>query len=403
MKTFVKGSCPGLIRGLGRVRKITAIKLALSWWAICVVSPAFGADNKSVSLNDLNLSWIRSAIWIEERTMVVLTDSIGKQVVEIAFSEDGDPTTRLSTTTLQATYVAESSTGFLQIVNELGTPREIHWFSPTLAEKGTTLLPKPKRDERLSPRGPSENAVLALYSWIVAGDRIFAYGALDDGPSSERPYKYGFFTYKLKTPGSQAEFPQADLVETFQEVEYYTLGVPYLVALGSEVYYLEMGSVPALKFYDVENGGLSVDLSRLSDIRGFREPLPRLNADRPVAEVYAEIESLAMPAGLYADPEENFLYLLYREPDNSLTQKNKATCWTMIKLQPKEPKFVKKVGIVRLPTTAPHLTVLFTPKSVLLFEKSSVHTGTRKQDVEAMRILPKSWVTNLENSPIRAK
>ncbi len=366
------------------------------WLVLATVSTGAVAEQglRTIPLDDLGLSWIRSAIWVEERSMVVLTDYVGQRVVEVELSGAGLPRKGPSATELRPAYVAESGNGFLQMVlDQVGMPQEFHWFGRDLARRGATSLLKPKqRGGSSPPRGEFEDAIVAFYSWIVAGDRIFSYGVLDDGSgtTSAWPYKFGFFTYKLRSPGSRAGFPRADLVETFQEAEYYTLGSPYFVALGSEVYYMEMGVHPALKFYDVEQGGTPVYLDGLP---GGSEPLPQIDADRPTAEVFDRIESLSMPAGLYAD--RGFLYLLHRQPENG------GTRWTMTKLRPAPKSWaVDDLGTVRLPTQAPHLTVLFTPTSALLFERSSVHPGTREQEVEAMQILPKFWVTDPGGSPL---
>jgi hypothetical protein len=346
------------------------VKCCVVAWLSIATSALAWQELRAVPLGGLRLSWIQSAIWINSSSMVVVTDPVGRIVSGFKLTGLDSIEARSFAVDVRPSYVARSRSGFLQVVQDRsGIHREIHWLGAGLARSGTTPL-----------RGST-----VFYSWIVVADRIFAYGAFADDRDPESGWSFGFFTHKLRSPASRRGLLRVAPVETFQEVGHYITGAPYMVSIGSMVYYVEMGMRPALKVYDVEREGSSSYLSGLA-ISGA--PLPEIDVGAPTSDIFDLIEGLSMPAGIYVDTGGDFLYFLRRQPEGG------ATRWTMTKLRPwPEVGTVEDLGTVRLPTSAPHLTVLFAPDSVLLFERSSVHPGTRRQDVETMLVVPKLWVT----------
>lgn len=363
-----------------------------------ITGAAVGQEIRRIPLGDLGLSSIRSAVWMEERSAVVVSDPIGGRVMEVGLNGSGPAVPRKAPSTVRPAFIGKVSTGFLQIALDpnYGMPVEIHWLGWDFAKKGVTLLVPPKYVGG-AVRSSVEDVIAALYSWIVVGgDQIFAYGVLESGTGAvtASPYKRGFFTYRLRSPNSSASIPVAKLIETFEDDDYYTLGNQYFVAIGHKVYYLEMGIYPALKVYDTLEEGVPIYVDGLP---GSNMLLPRINTRTTKHDLFGTVEQLEMPAGLYADG--GFLYLLRRRQDSDNVA---ATLWTLTKLRAEpENRAVRELGTVLLKTRAPHLTVLFTLRAVLAFEKSSIHEGTRAQDVVAVEVIPKFWVTNPGRSPLR--
>ncbi len=344
-------------------------------------------------LGHLGLKSIRSVIELESSEIIV-TDEIGDRTIGFRIlprCSGGDFAWReVRPEELSPAGVVASKAGFTQIVSSryTGSPMRIDLFNSDLRRIGQ--VPLVEKNRNYARR--SKDTVLAVYPcWTVVQDTIFAYGALDSGGYVPR---MGFFTFNAGRPELVNGKLKGELVVPLMEYYYYVLGLPYMATMGERVYYLEMADTAALYAYSPSEDRAPV---YLEGFPGSDESLDafHVNALGTSYEIYAAVERLSIPAGIYADAEQGFLYLLRRKPVKGLV------AWTMTKLQPKpKERKVEVLDSVNLPTMASHLTVYFTADAVLVFEKSSVRPD-RTQDVDAVLVIPRTWVTEPGTSLLR--
>jgi len=387
---------------------MSRINTALIASALLIPTAVWAAPTEisRCTLGQLGLKSIRSVIELESSELIV-TDEIGGCTVRFripANCSGGDLARRkeLRLEELSPAMVVASNTGFTQIVSsrDTGSPMRLDRFDRNLRRRGQQVPLVFEKNVNSDRR--TEDTVLAVYPcWTVVQDTIFAYGALDSGvedtsdPYKSKSFKMGFFTFNAGRPELVNGKLKGEIVQTLNKFDYYVLGSPYMATMGERVYYLEMADYASLYVYSPGEGGAPVPLD---DFPGSDELLEEfeVNDFDTSDEVYAAVERLSIPAGIYADADQGFLYLLRRRPDRGLT------AWTMTKLLPNPyaQKIEKDLGTVNLPTTASHLTVHFSADSVLVFEKSSVRPD-RSQDVDAVLVIPRTWVTEPATSPLR--
>jgi len=373
--------------------------------ALLVVPPAWTAPEQGawVPLDHLGLKSVKSVI--EMGSDLIVIDSISARIVmferpsaDRAISAKRLPFRELDPTGLTPLLeVKLASTGYVQVAvhRASGLPQRVNWFGSNLEYRGTARFIAPENTD------PIEDRVLVLYNWVVAGDYVFAYGAINRSrrniSNDSDTFEFGFFTFQLHAPGNTfARTMKGDIVETSEKFDYYLLGLPYVAAMRQQVYYLDMGAgFPALFVYDMQKRGRP---QYLNGLPGDDVSLPVIDLGRQRFAVFntIEAEGQSMPYGLYADANDGPLYLLRRLASDQAQ-------WTMTKLRPDlDGGTVENVGTVRLETHADvsHVTVHFSKDSVLVFEKSAVRDdGT--QDVRGMRVLPKTWVTEPADSPLQ--
>lgn len=162
--------------------------------------------------------------------------------------------------------------------------------------------------------------------------------------------------------------------------QYHRLGYPYVAALQENAYILTMEKGFQLWVSD-RNGGFR-QLEKFSESFPVKEvpKLPSFLRPEDYPLLMAEVETSAMPTGLYSW-EEN-LYLLWRRPDL-----NSETKWLLSRIDPKDGNLVATAGI---PSGANHL--LAVPGREWAFIEKGPALGLQEQEVRRFMIVPGSRV-----------
>ncbi|MCP4546102.1 MAG: hypothetical protein GY835_06525 [bacterium] len=336
---------------------------------------------------DCEVSWIRSSIWMAEDSEIVITDPKSKKVIKL--SETGECLSDPDLVQwLEPRAVGRAIGGFIQIVaEENDIPSGIRWFDQEFRPRGTSsVMPTSKPGYRGGYK------IYGLYEWAVAGDQLFAFGALGSDEKSLDYDLLGFFRHQLDHSGN-TDKPITELVmPSGDSTDYYLLGFPYIAAIGRVVYFLKMNKFPSLYRYDtVTADSLPVPLV----FQGDDEPLPVIDAVSKTDVLFKEIEKLNIPVGLYA--AKGNIYVLRREREHG-----DRTLWTLMQLSITSAReaSVEVRGVVILPTRAEHLTLLPTPKKWFVFEGSTVENG--KQKIRTILQIPSRWIEEVETSPLAA-
>lgn len=312
--------------------------------------------------------WLSGATWLENSSQLLIVDPYQNKL--IAYDLQGKPTVlpapRLSSSgEFMPAKITSTRDGFLlelvdgslvSLDRKLGVVRE-------------DVLP------RKSAMGGEH--VGALYQWTVAGDQLVAFGTLTKPDGS---FRLGLFRAPLRSAGG------AEMLKPFQEGNFYLLGY-YLANLGSDVYFVSMDKHPAI--YRVSPG--KRPLKKLASFPEKYRVRPDLKTPmtgpKSAPARYAELETLSMPAGLYA--QDGMLYLLTRTPEG-----NGKTAWWLHKIDPEKDAIL---GQVKLPTTANHLTLVPAGKSWIAIERGPVEPR-QQQQIRSMVTIPSSAISSLSVS-----
>jgi len=224
---------------------------------------------------------------------------------------------------------------------------------------------------------------------IASGNHLFGYGTLKKR-DSEVPI-YGFFARRLTPPGVEAP-GVTELVAQLEKGElYYRIGNQYVVSMGSRVFFLVLENTVKLYSYDTAS-----DSPVAQELRGFPGEdlaLPSFTTELygfGFSDIYDAIEGFfGLPSGLYA--QDGLLYALFR-PSHA------EGFWRMIQMRAGEDR-VEVLGELVIPSHAPHLQVLPTPRFWIFFERGPVGEGGYQQTKTMLRI-PKRWMKNSVVSPL---
>jgi hypothetical protein len=376
-----------------------------------------GNNERSYSMDGIPLTSIMSVVSGND-SRLVLVDGIAKRTFFIDLPEEAASMSgklrweEIGKDQVQPRYeLKDAGSRFVQVVSgSTKFPARTDWFKADMSRVDRSRFEEKAQSEGGSeaPRKPIEDRLMALYSWqVVAGDKGFAYGALDSGakknPNNDWyvPFKLGFFTFDLEHPNkAPASTWKGQLVYTSRHFDYYVTSLPFIAAApGShDVYFLEMSTHADLYYVNMRADKPSAVL--VPGLPGGEVSLPLVDVNSQGFAAYTQIElhGDAMPYGLFADMEQRetsngladvtVLYLLRRPASTGAD-------WTMTKLLP-EPDLgmVTKLGeeVSLGSADAKHLAVHFTPTSILLFEKSSVDEQSGEQTVDRLRVLPRNIV-----------
>jgi hypothetical protein len=340
--------------------------------ALMLLSPCslMAADQQAASCYRLDLqdppSWITSgATWDRENERLLMVDPVRDRIVSYNLLGEQDTISNL-TPGIRPVKIARSNDGFLLELADgsmLSLDRRLAVTDRNLAAK-------------LSP-----STKTSLYQWAAgASGRFVAFAAM----VHDETVQYGFFRAQGNS-GLQFLLPADE-----HQKDFFLLGYPYIANNGDETFFLSMAKHPAI--YRVSDG----------KAEKLQNALPRKYATRPdfstplmtgpssAVARYAELETLSIPAGLYA--QNGYLYLLTREP----AVEGKTTWW-LYQIDPAGAGSV--LGRVRLPTSANHLTVIPTPDRGWMFtERGKVELDPSRQH-QKQKVGP---VVVISNAAIRS-
>lgn len=196
-------------------------------------------------------------------------------------------------------------------------------------------------------------SVSGYYEFVVAGETLVGYGAV----TRNRTEIYGFIAQDLNSPHEH------ELIYPLSNGEYYYQTVsPYLVAVGSKVYFIAMDRSPELLVYDTREK----DLTILNDFpfEDYKTPI-FANTGSEIGDFKRLEEFDGLPSGLFAS--YGLLYVLSR-PESALDQ------WQLTVLKPTD-RAVKTIAVLRLPTRAAHVRMAIGYDAWSLFESSRVRAS----------------------------
>ncbi len=266
----------------------------------------------------------------------------------------------------------------------LTSVEEIHWHDENLSARGVIDF---SRNSGAKHGIADGYRLLAPYDWTIAGDKLVGYGFVESVSGNRF---FGFFCHQLVLPRSRVA-PVTKLIMPFANYDFYMLGHPSITSIGEVAYFLYMDSYPTLFRFDTRS---AMSVTVLDGLPGESKHLPDFRTrSRPPNEVFMEIEEFnGVPVGLYS--QDGLLYSLNRESGPV----NGSTLWTLTRMRPSLDG-VATLGKMELPTSANHLSLLFGPESLVLFEKGAVEeNGTQK--VSEMVMISRSWYKDSANSPL---
>lgn len=298
--------------------------------------------NESSSPQEVKLTpqplWVNEGAWLGAKSFAmvdVLRNTLLRYGTDGQLLDATDHFTLQNGQKVQPKKVRSSGAGLL--VLELGANRLV-WLDPS---------GKPIREMDLLHRQGSEGRLEGILDWTIAGeDTVLAIGNIlhPDGTWTSGLIRIpvaskGFETIKTWN----AEAPSGT---------YYRLGQPYLATLGGKGYFLEIGET--LSLYEVSVSAAACSLRRVGSVPGgitksSQRDLTRFQAFSEAAALYQLIESLEVPAGLYA--ADGRLFLLRRPRSQSTGD----VSWRFEEIDPERGELVRTVT---LPTSAHHLTII---------------------------------------------
>lgn len=292
--------------------------------------------------------------------------------------------------------IKKADGGFMQItLGQGGVPEQIVWFDDELTRLQSTNLVQPTAPNGLLIESLVEqNDILALFDWLPVSNQFFAYGALGLGGKVDE-FTNGFFTTSLESLGGKDALPRAELVMNFPDFDYYVLNHPYIAADGDTAYFLALaeGVQAELLSFNTLTDVRPTVLNGYPGSGAAGDGLPKIER-RAIHEMYEQVESLAMPVGLFSNGD-GLLFALHREP---LGQRESR--WTLYTLRP-DPRSesVEILGATVLPTQRETRHVILVPaeSSWVLLELGRVGENRRRPPIGIVTF-PHSWVKNPSGS-----
>ena len=264
---------------------------------VCALSASAAAQDcyKLTKFNE-PLNWLSSATWVNDLQSIAVVDPLANRVRLI--SQEG------TVRPLSGPTFGQSGTDFLPAELE----RTKDGFALTMVDGDTLFL-----DEKLEVRKKATLSTLStkggvgvrtLYQWTVADGTVVGYGSVGVQGKSDK-YRLGIFRAPI------AATNRAQLLLSFENGDYYVLGHDYFTNLGRNAYFMLASKEPAI--YEVsERGALRKLNSFPPAFRSLPEIKSKMTGPKSAEGLFAEIETLAMPVGLYGYNDK--LYLLARHP-----------------------------------------------------------------------------------------
>lgn len=376
---------------MSREKRVWVLTLAMAGLlaspALCAAPAELtmaGTGCSRVSLGGEAPGWISSAVWADSRSRVLVVDPSNRSL--LLYGADGvaerlgDPRPDKAGA-FRPSRVSNAGDGFLLKL----TGSQVVRLSADLRQE--TAL-----DLRQGPAG-EPSGIGSLYEWVVVGDRLVGYGSVRGAsadvvrdPNPTRPFQLGFLTAELGRQPARAR-----LLLPLEEDDYYVLGHPYVTANDLGPFVLAMGRHPRIYRVSLEGDGQVHPLRAMpADVREVAELGMESTGPESSQALFARVESLRMPVGLYGQGE--MLYLLTRKPDTA----QEGIAWFLHQIDPARDEVV---GGVRLPTSAHHLTVVPGPGSWFVFEKGPVEAWG-EQEIASMLVIPRAWIDQPADSPL---
>lgn len=351
---------------------------------LCVAGGSLHAAGSSTLCNTLSLSekpsWISSAVWVDALQDVAIVDALRSKVLILSPNAEAQP---LEDAGLTSSRVRDFfPVGF----GKFGTGYFLKLLGSRALALDSSLNVTGELDLAQSVAGTS-NGLRSLYQWTVAGNTLVGFGSIT-APEAPDGFRLGFLTMPLETRD------RVSLVFPFASGDHYVLGHQYITTLGPDAYFLLMGSQP--RIYRLTLGskeGTPTPLSSNTIPAGFGKTPPittPMTGPDSAKALFAEIETLAMPVGLYG--YDGYLYLLTRQPEANRV----GTIWSLFKIDPKGERVVARL---RLPTSANHVYLVPSPKNWFIFERGKVHDGGQQKIATVVRI-PSNWITEGKAYPL---
>ncbi|HEX4952386.1 MAG TPA: hypothetical protein VF017_03190 [Thermoanaerobaculia bacterium] len=327
-------------------------------------------------------TWLTSAVWWQVGGRILAVDCMRRRV--LAFHPDGRPAGPLFALGPEAeqarpTRLRATERGFL-----------LSFMSLQLIEFG-------KRFELLRSfslqGGPTASGLAAVNQWIPAGEQLFGQGHVEDraaplpGQLLPRPfYRSGFFLADL-----DGTVRSARIVLPFESSAPYLLDIETMVRLQDTIYFVEPTEKPQLRAVEPSTGAVTTVAGMPPGFES-RSPLSvRSSGPVTLVQFLREVQAGSLVTGLYAIGSR--LFVLTREPDSALG----GTRWLLHALDPETGRYTKAL---RLPTTAPFLTLVPAGRWLFLFERGPVEEYGH-QPVETLIRIPASWFEQPLSSPLR--
>jgi hypothetical protein len=334
--------------------------------------------------------WLASFAYVSALDQLIFVDPLRNELLR--YSPQGSfidalPDTRFDQTGrfLPVSLEGSSQSGFvLQLVDG----RAIYFDSQ--------LAPRTEIDLRAPTQG-EHFRLSSLYSnFAVFRNSIVGYGAVRP-PSDQRPlggtpgvdFTLGFLQADFGTVANALS--NVHLLKKFADNRYYLLGQRYITTTNSAVYFLALSGGVKASLYEVlrDNDPKPHEISAFPP--SFRD-VPTIQTEMrgpsAIKPLFAEIESLKMPAGIFGQGE--LLFILTRTPQPSGMSQWQITRVDPVRLTVSRP--------YTLPTTADFLLVQPTDKKWIFVEKGRVE-GFGLQDIQSILTIPTEWLTD-EVSPL---
>jgi hypothetical protein len=241
--------------------------------------------------------------------------------------------------------------------------------------------------------GPADeqDALGGLWTWTVTkDDEIVGYGTLD---LAKGGYALGFVAAHLNEKGTLAA-SDAKLVKAMSNssAQFYTNAYNYVTANDVGAFVVAMEGEASIYWYKSRSEPPTQIANAIPPTYRHMHPFSTAlsgPSDEPAR--YNEIEQRTMPVGLYG--KGRFLYLLTREPGRD----RHGTVWLLHKI---DPRSGGALGSVRLPTEAPHISLVTAPENWYILEEGRA-TEKGELPVTSMVDLPAEWIEDLGNTPLR--
>jgi hypothetical protein len=248
-----------------------------------------------------------------------------------------------------------------------------------------------------------QRTIGAAYEWTVSGTTVFGVGSVRSGGKqlsttgpTDPTFELGFFSAVL-----DGNVREPRIIKSVNNIDYYLLGLDTMgVAADGRVFFLAMDpasrtgtSEPTatVEVFDPRTGTVSTVARMPADYQRLEPLKTQVTGPKLVADLYGEVQHKRMASGLYV--AGNTVYLLTRTEDTT----RQGTLWLMHKLDTGTGVYT---GVVRLPTTAPHITVVRAEDSWFVFERDIV-LGWGLQNVPNLLSIPSSWIEDPATSGLK--
>ena len=272
-------------------------------------------------------------------------------------------------------FVAFSQVGdeIVQVYGDSGSLK-VAWYNKDLGFKKSISFGEEDLKTQLAGGEWKQDRrrLLAPYRWIVTEGHLVGYGVVSAG-GTEKGYGLGFFDQPLPSSDS-SRIPQANLFHPYNNLSFYTIGNPFIVGLGNEIFFLELGSFASLYRFDLASGlpsqlitGLPGENTLLKDPEAHMIRLKERELLMQRLDVYEG------PWGLYE--QQGTLHLLTRQLNGTQPE------WRLRRLEIENNRINQEIAKgVPLKSRAQQLVLVPTSNSGewILFEQTKGRDGTRQ-------------------------